>query len=140
MARRNKAEMAAARELETRIVSVLQHHHPKARQAVGKALALLLARQTTDEKTSRETKHTNQRGFNQPDAWKGQQHAEHFQRNGELTDWMFNYWTLSRIYRTNPDMTRTLVAFGEPKSHLAKYRGQLAEEAQIKQEKAAQAV
>ncbi len=137
MARRNKAEMAAARELEARIVSVLQRDHPAARIAVGKALALLLARQTTDEKTSRETKHTNQRGFNQPDAWKGQQHAEHFQRTGELTDWMFNYWTLSRIYRTNPDLTRTLVGFGEPKSHLAKYRGQLAEEAEIKREKAA---
>lgn len=139
MARRNKAEMAAAREMEARIVSVLQRDHPAARIAVGKALALLLARQTTDEKLSKETKHTNQRGFNQPDAWKGQQHAEHFLRTGELTDWMFNYWTLTRNYRDNGDMTRTLVSFGAPKAHLAKYRGQLMEEAEIKRVRAAQA-
>lgn len=133
MARRNKAEMAAARELEARIVAVLQHDHPAARIAVGKALVLLLNRQTMDEKTVRETKHSNNRGFNQGDAYKGQQHAEYFMKHGTLTDWQFNYWTRSRIWRTDPTtFERTLTGFGDPKSYLAKYRGQLMEEAAAK--------
>lgn len=136
MARRNKAEMAAARELEARIVAALTRNDEVGRKAVGRALSLLLERQTTDEKRTQETRHSNQRGFTQGDAKKGQLHAEYFNRTGTLTDFQFNYWTRTR--NRNP-VTGFITSFGGPANHIIKYRGQLLEEAEKKAQRLAQA-
>jgi hypothetical protein len=128
MARRNKMEMAAARALESRIVAVLSRTDNLGRQAVGRALGLLLDRQTTDEKRDHETRHSNDRGFTQGDAVKGQKHAEYFNAHGTLTDFQFNYWTRIRIR----DLNGYITGFGDAANHIVKYRGQLMDEAELK--------
>lgn len=128
MARRNKVEMAAARELEGKIVSVLRREDEVGMHAVGRALVHLLNRQTTQEKASMDTIEHNNRGFNSTDALIGQSHAEYYMKNGRLTDNQTRYWQRKAV----KDHTGKRVAWGLPSDRIVKYRVQLAEEATLK--------
>ena len=132
MTRRTREQVAQDRALEDRIVAVLSRRDEVGMHAVGRALVCLLARQTQDERLSLETRHSNQRGFTQGDAVKGQKHAEYYSAYGRLTEFQVNYWTRKRIRNAEG----RIVSFGEPARHIIKYRAQLMEEAQLKQQRA----
>lgn len=59
---------------------------------IGRALVVLLDRQTADEKQSATTNHTNNRGFSQSDARSGTLSAKYYLKNKRLEDWQINNW------------------------------------------------
>lgn len=91
-------------------------------KAVARALVVLAARQTDDERRVQTTKHLNGRGFRPCHARMGTSMAEFYTRNGYLSPKQIAYWRKQE--RTG-------------KSRIAIYAGQLLEEAQQKQQKAA---
>jgi hypothetical protein len=90
---------------------------------VGRALVVLLNRQTADEQATAHTTHTNNRGFSQSDAKSGTLCAKYYLKHNKLEPWMIGNWT--RHWR------------GQPR--IAKYWVQLNEAAQAKAAKEAQA-
>ena len=61
-------------------------------KAVARALVLLTARQTYDEREQETTRHSNMRGFRPCHARVGTNMAKFFQRNGYLTEKQIAYW------------------------------------------------
>jgi hypothetical protein len=60
-------------------------------RVVERAMIVLYARQTTDEKSSKETRHKNGRGFNSGDAKKGTCMAEYVLNGNHLTgQWLMD--------------------------------------------------
>lgn len=86
-------------------------------KAVGRALMVLSARQTEDERSQETTKYLNGRGFRPSHARMGVSMAKYFERNGFLTEKQINYW-------------RTPTNCG--KSRIEIYSRQLLEEANLK--------
>lgn len=85
---------------------------------VGRALKVLLERQTQDEKLSNNTHEKNGRGFNKADSRSGCLSAKSYMKNGTLADWQVQQWT-------------RLDANGYPR--IAKYHRQLNEAAMAKE-------
>jgi hypothetical protein len=133
MARRNKAEMEAARVLEDKIVSCLRREDETGMHAVGRALVHLLNRQTREERNIMDTVEHNERGFASCDALIGQSHAEYYTRTGKLTLDQTRYWQRKPIKNGNGKR----IAWGVQSNRITKYRRQLAEEAQLKAERKA---
>lgn len=90
---------------------------------IGRALVVLLDRQTEDEKVSNDTKHTNNRGFTAFDAKAGSVGAKTFLKYGRLKRWQWEKWA------------RPTGKKGYPR--IAKYAKQLNEAAQAKAVKGA---
>lgn len=59
---------------------------------IGRALVVLLERQTQDEKQSNTTKHHNMRGFQPCDARFGSIHAKTYIKHGKLLDFQIEFW------------------------------------------------
>lgn len=87
---------------------------------VGRALVVLLDRQTREESAQNVTNVTNMRGFSQSDARTGSLTAKFYIKNKRLEPWMIAQWT--KQWRGKP--------------RLAKYWRQLNEAALAKQQKA----
>ncbi len=87
-------------------------------KAVGRALLVLNANQTEDEKASGVTKHHNGRGFAPYHAEIGTSMANYFQRNGFLTAGQLAFWRGST---------------GRGAMRIAMYHRQLIEAAKAKQ-------
>jgi hypothetical protein len=83
---------------------------------IGRALVVLLERQTADEKLHASTTHTNHRGFSQSDARSGTLSAMYYLKHKRLESWQIKAWT--RPWKGMP--------------RIAKYWLQLDEEAQSK--------
>jgi hypothetical protein len=91
---------------------------PIAERAIGRALVLLLKRQTAEESASNDTRVHNAIGFTPADAYTGTLSAKFFIKHGRLEEWQIKKW-------------QKLNAKGVPR--IAKYWRQLAEEAEKKQ-------
>jgi hypothetical protein len=87
------------------------------KRAVARALVVLAARQTADERATEHTRHLNGRGFRPCHARMGTNMAQFFVQRGYLTDKQINYW-------------RQLDKAGNMRIGI--YAGQLLEEAQEK--------
>jgi hypothetical protein len=70
------------------ILELLKHND----RALARALVVLNARQTADERVSRETKHVNSRGFNAAHAQRGTSMANFYLRTGFLTPKQMGWW------------------------------------------------
>ncbi len=90
-------------------------------RALYKALVLLNARQTADERASETTRYTNGRGFNAAHAKRGTSMANFYQRTGFLTPRQRAWW---RAPEGRGGQMR-----------IAIYAGQLLEEAAAKEER-----
>lgn len=88
--------------------------------AIGRALVLLLRRQTSEEQRAHVTKLDNQRGFTPADANSGSISAKYYMKHGELAEWQLARW-------------RKPNAKGV--ARLAKYWAQINEEAELKQQR-----
>lgn len=91
----------------------------KVQAVIGRALTLLLARQTREEAEANTTRQHNTVGFSSSDARTGCLTAKYWLKHKRLEDWMIAQWT--RDWKGAP--------------RLAKYHAQLNEEAIRKQEK-----
>ncbi len=60
--------------------------------SVGRALNVLLANQTFDERQTEATRHHNKTGFTPSDAKRGTGMARFYQRTGHLTEKQLAYW------------------------------------------------
>ena len=85
-------------------------------KAIGRALVVLTARQTADERSTETTKHLNGRGFRPCHARVGQSMAQFFQNRGFITAKQAAYW-------------RKPMACGNPR--IAIYARQLLEQAEL---------
>lgn len=90
----------------------------KVSNMIGRALVVLLDRQTEDEKVSNDTKYTNQKGFTAFDAKAGSVGAKTFLKYGRLRRWQWEKWA------------KPVGKKGYPR--IAKYAKQLNESAQAK--------
>jgi len=72
--------------------SFIQHLLMTDKRAIARALVVLTARQTADERASEQTRYLNGRGFRPCHARMGSSHAKFFQRTGFLTEKQINYW------------------------------------------------
>jgi hypothetical protein len=72
----------------TDIVNLLRSND----KAVARALLVLTARQTEDEKRSESTRHLNGRGFRPCHAKMGVSMAKFYERNGYLSPKQLAYW------------------------------------------------
>jgi hypothetical protein len=108
MARRsNKPVSKHTRESITRVL--LEND-----RAVGRALVVLLSRQTTTEQARATTELHNERGFTSADAHYGTRNAKFFIAQGKLLDFQLAFWRKPNVR-------------GVPK--IAKYHRQLIEAA-----------
>ncbi len=103
------------------IVQLLQNEKIKG-DVVGRALVILLKRQTQEESAVNATKEENDVGFASNDARHGSISAKSYIKYGKLFDNQLEYWTKT-------------MANGYPR--IAKYHRQLNEAAVQKQRKAA---
>lgn len=71
---------------------------------VGRALVVLLNRQTFDEQQSAHTTHTNNRGFSQSDAKSGTLCAKYYLKHNKLEDWMIGNWV--KPWRGSPRIAK----------------------------------
>lgn len=78
---------------------------------VGRALLVLLARQTEDEKAANTTSHTNARGFSQSDARSGTLSAKYYSKHKRLEDWMISNWV--KPWRGQPRIAKYWVQLDE---------------------------
>jgi hypothetical protein len=87
------------------------------KRAVARALVVLTARQTADEKAAESTRHLNGRGFRPCHARMGTSMAQFFSCHGYLSDKQIAYWR-------KRDVSGAM--------RIGIYAGQLLEEAQLK--------
>lgn len=87
-------------------------------KAVGRALVVLMNRQTSYEQSKKTTRNHNERGFTPADARMGTEQARYFLSRGHLTERQLYYWR-------KPDRR------GTPR--IAKYWRQLLEEIKLKE-------
>lgn len=93
-------------------------------RAVARALVVLTARQTSDERASEQTRYLNGRGYRPCHARMGASMSKFFERNGYLSPKQIAYWRAK-------DKSGAM--------RIGLYAGQLLEEAQIKAAKKAAA-
>ncbi len=100
------------------ITKLLMRDDTVGMHAVGRALQVLTRRQTEDEIRVRQTKHSNMRGFTKSDGKRGVEDSMKYRSAGDyLSKYDLLYW-------------RTADKRGTPR--IAKYWGQLVEEAELK--------
>jgi hypothetical protein len=102
-----------------KLTDLVLREGPIAERAIGRALVLLLKRQTTEESQANDTRIHNAIGFTPADAYTGTLTAKFYIKHGRLEEWQLKKW-------------QKLNAKGVPR--IAKYWKQLAEEAAKKQE------
>lgn len=78
---------------------------------IGRALVVLLDRQTADEKQTAQTRHTNHRGFAQNDAKSGTLAAKSYLKHGKLEAWQVALWT--RPWKGQPRIAKYWVQLDE---------------------------
>lgn len=100
------------------IQNLLMRNDSIGMKAVGRALVVLLDRQTSYEQRAKVTRNHNLRGFSPQDARMGTEQAWFFKNRGYLTERQLAYW-------------RRTDRRGVPR--IAKYWRQLLEEAKIKE-------